>query len=266
MRLNRRLAPDVYLGTVALTIGARGQIRLAGDGAPIEWLVKMRRLPAERMLDTLIQHAIVTASDIDAIARVLSAFFQRCPVEPLSADGYRARLAQAIDADCRALRQPAYGLDRAIIDRLRAAQQALLARRPALFAARAERGKIIEGHGDLRPEHVCLAPTGPVIFDCLEFNRQFRLVDPADELAFLSLECERLGAGFIEPILFQRYAAYRGDRPPRALIDFYKTCRACLRAKLAVWHLHDLDRADHRRWLDRARDYLRLADRYRWRG
>ena len=122
--------------------------------------------------------------------------------------------------------------------------------------------QIVEGHGDLRPEHVCLAAE-PVFIDCLEFNRDLRIVDPADELASLAMECELLGAGELGKLLFDTYESVTGDAPGSALTRFYQSQRALLRAKLAVWHLEDgVTNSARGKWLARGRAYLRLAESY----
>ena len=101
-----------------------------------------------------------------------------------------------------------------------------------------------------------------MITDCLEFNLQFRILDPADELAFLAMECERLGAPAIGPLLFGVYEDVTGDRPPEGLVWFYKSVRACLRAKLALWHLREKTVREPQKWRPLAGAYLSLADTY----
>jgi len=141
------------------------------------------------------------------------------------------------------------------------AQNEFLQRAPELFDRRAMEGRVVEGHGDLRPEHVSLE-SPPVIFDRLEFNRSFRIIDPADELAFLAMECERLGAPQVEQELFGVYHRITGDHPPLQLVHFYKAHRACVRARLAIWHLRDLEKSVWPRWRTVAGEYLRLAESY----
>jgi aminoglycoside phosphotransferase family enzyme len=122
-------------------------------------------------------------------------------------------------------------------------------------------GRVVEGHGDLRPEHVCLLEP-PVVFDRLEFNREFRLVDAADELASLAMECERLGAPIVGVELFEHYRDATGDRPPDGLRNFYAAYRACLRARLAILHTRELPASAWPRWQALATGYLRLARRH----
>lgn len=130
------------------------------------------------------------------------------------------------------------------------------------FDQRLQQNVIVEGHGDLRREHVCLAAE-PVFIDCLEFNRDLRIVDPADELASLAMECELLGAGDIGRAVFDTYASVTGDAPGIALTRFYRAQRALLRAKLAAWHLEDgVSDGTRAKWIARAQAYLWLAKTY----
>lgn len=260
VRLNRRLAGSVYLGVMSLAVDSAGQVGLEKAGETLDWLVKMRRLPAQRMLDDLIRRGAVEPVEWRRLAWLLCAFYRnRLPVA-IDGAAYRARLAADIEENRGQLLDPAYRLSRSLIDGLHAAQQRLLSHEPALFDQRAV-GSIVEGHGDLRPEHICMETT-PVVIDCLEFNRQFRTLDFADELAFLALECERLGAAYAHDILFAACRRELQDAPPARLIDFYKAYRACLRARLAIWHIHDADPARRPHWRRRAAAYLRLAWRY----
>lgn len=258
VRLNRRLAADVYLGVVPLTETDAGDLELDGDGPPIEWLVKMRRLPRELMLDEVIRRQAVGAEDIRRLARVLADFHAAAASVELCAETYRERLRRDLEANLQELSRPEFGLPQRLIDEAGAAQGRFLERRRVLLEGRVRAGRVVEGHGDVRPEHVCLEEP-PVVIDCIEFNREFRIVDAADEIAFLWLECERLGASSIGPHLLEAYGGISGDTPPPELMRFYMSCRACLRAKLAAWHTTDSEVDDHAGWLGRAHDYLRRA-------
>jgi uncharacterized protein len=261
LRLNRRLAGPVYLDVVPLTLEAGGALRLGGEGEPVEWLERMRRLPEARMLDTAIRNGTVSEADVDRFATVLARFYRNAPPAPMTPTGYRARLQDSVQGNAEALAAPEFALPR---DRLRAvidAQRAFIDRHGELFDQRVESGRIVEGHGDLRPEHVCLLDE-PVIIDCLEFNREFRIVDPVDELGYLALECAFAGAEWIGPRLFEIYVRVTGDVAPAHLLGFYQSHRATIRAKLAAWHLLDQPPETHPRWRARADAYLALAWRY----
>jgi aminoglycoside phosphotransferase family enzyme len=260
LRLNQRLAPDVYLDIVPLVIAPSGDLRLGQPGEVIDWLVKMRRLPADRMLDSMIRHATLTDADVEQVVTLLTRFYGGCP--PIAIDGpqYRARLEWKIRTNYKALCALDYGLPRAVLQRVHDDLLEFLERNAGVFDTRTT-SRIVEGHGDLRPEHICLERK-PVIFDCLEFNRQFRIMDTADELAFLDMECSRLGNEQLGQTLFRTYTALSEDRPAPSLLSFYKANSACLRANLAVWHLRDVAQSQRSHWLDHAARYLELAERY----
>jgi aminoglycoside phosphotransferase family enzyme len=258
VRLNRRLARDVYLGTLALDVAPDGTLALGGGGTAVDWLVHMRRLPAERMLDELIRRRRIEESDVRPAALRLAQFFARARPVELGAAEYRKRLEEGTREDRQALCRPEFELPRDRVAEIADAQLAQLARHPELFARRADEGRIIEGHGDLRPEHICLTRE-PAIIDCLEFSRDLRLLDPADELAFLGLECERLGLAAVGRWFLARYREVTGDQPPEALLRFHRSYRALRRAKIAVWHLEDPSVRARDKWLERARCYLDLA-------
>jgi aminoglycoside phosphotransferase family enzyme len=258
VRLNRRLARDVYLGTLALTLAPDGALRLGGAGETIDWLVHMRRLPASRMLDALILRRAIDEASVRPAAQLLAEFYTRAESAEDAPDAYRKRLAEGVRSDLRELSRPEFGLRAERVAELAETQLAFLERHGALFEQRVLEGRIVEGHGDLRPEHICLTPE-PAIIDCLEFSRELRIVDPADELAFLGLECERLGMPLVGRWFRETYTRVTGDEPSRALMQFHRTYRALRRAKIAAWHLQDPGVRDHGKWQDRARCYVGLA-------
>lgn len=261
IRLNRRLAPDVYLGIVALAIDSTGHLQLQDDGTVTDWLVKMRRLPAQQMLDYAIKTGSATAADLARVAERLADFYRACSPAIANPGKYRNRLRKGIDAGLAALRAPAYRLPVDMIERICAGQHDFLQRLSGVFDERVRAGRIIEGHGDLRPEHICLAPELAII-DCLEFSRDLRIVDTADELAFLALECERLGAADLGDVLLRRYGEISGDAADDALLHFYRSYRASVRARIAIRHLDEEKFRYSAEWPRRAMEYLRLAERH----
>jgi aminoglycoside phosphotransferase family enzyme len=227
-------------------------------GRTVDWLVKMRRLPAALMFDQALATGVATEADVRRIAAKLARFYREsCSVE-MDPSRYWAQFMEAVTANLRELTRPAYSLPGALVHQACAAQSAFLEGKPELLEARARDNKIIEAHGDLRAEHICLEPE-PVIIDCLEFKREFRLLDPADELGFLAMDCERLGASFVRDAIFDVYGRATGDFPPDQLVHFYQSYRACLRAKIAVWHMNEPNLPNAAKWVGLARDYLKLA-------
>jgi len=257
VQLNRRLAGDVYRGLAQVTQSANGELAIDGDGRVIDWLVRMRRLPAEHMLDWLLEHERLQPEDVAAVARRLGDFFAAQPAIALGAGRHRMLLRQQLDLSRAMLARPEFGLPLQQIGAVHSAMERYLDD-GADLAARVRMGRIVEGHGDLRPEHICLGAP-PVIIDCLEFSRDLRLLDPFDEFAFLGLECARLGAPWVAPLLLQALAARLDDHPPMRLWHFYTALRACVRARLAVAHLLEPAPSRPQLWTPRALDYLARA-------
>ena len=258
VRLNRRFAPEIYLGVVPLNIERSGDLRLGGEGKPCDWLVKMVRLPAERTLEALIGRDKVDEVQLRRAIHVLTRVYRRAAPAGLTAEAYRLRFDGDVQENLAALTDPAFELSSDLPDIVAGAQRRFLGSKAALLNARVEGGRIVEGHGDLRPEHIYLGDP-PLIMDCLEFNRDLRLLDPVDELAYLAIECHRLGAPHLGDVVLETYRADTGDQPPDLLVDFYASARAMLRAKLAIWHLADAHRPDAEKWRARTMRYLYIA-------
>lgn len=258
VRLNRRLAPGVYLGVVpllwgehGLTIGADG-----GRGAVVDWLVRMRRLRRERMFDAALAAGTATTDDVDQLGQRLARFFIAAAPVPLSGADYVGRFAASQATNRAVLERPEFRDD--ATSAALAVFDAALSRCRSTLAQRAERGHLREGHGDLRPEHIGLNGV-PVVIDCLEFNRALREVDPFDELAFLDLECRLLGAAWVGPRLIAHCAAALGGSPGPGLMAVYTAHRALVRARLAAAHLLDSEPRTPERWLPLARRYAAAA-------
>ena len=264
LRLNKRLARDIYLQVLPLCID-EGGLRIENDGRPVDWLVKMRRLPASRMLDTSIRKGTLRPEELRPVVEKLVLFYRHAPRPAMSADRYTERLIQRIDQNHSELTKERFGLNTELVERACAAQRAWLNKNSEVVAQRVHDGRIVEAHGDLRPEHIFLGDPShpePAIIDCLEFSRDLRILDCVDELAFLALECERLDAAAIGATMIQCYRECSGDVIPEPLLHFYKSLRAGVRATLSVWHLLDPDTGPAARWTRQATDYLRAAQRY----
>ncbi len=257
LRLNRRLSPSVYLRVVPLTLCGNGVMRVGGSGKVIDWLLKMRRLPAGLMLDRMLARGAVKDNDIVRIVRRLSAFYRSLPRSGLSASAYHQHFGLEIARNDTVLARimPRRSAD---VRRLCSIQRVLLAALADRLGLRVADGWIRECHGDLRPEHVCL--TRPVaIIDCLEFSERLRTIDTLDEVGFLALECERLGAPKIGAVLLDTYAESMHDPVDEGLLHFYQSIRATVRARLAAAHLLERKIGRVRHWRRRTLAYFELG-------
>ena len=146
-----------------------------------------------------------------------------------------------------------------ILDRL---LREFLARKEALFIKRLEQRRIVDGHGDLRPEHIWLGDEIKII-DCLEFNARLRVLDPLEEIAYLDLECEHLGTAGIGDSVLRRVSQALRDHPPLSLFHFYRCYRAMLRARLSIAHLLAPKPRTPEKWRPQALSYLSWRRRMR---
>lgn len=225
VELNRRLAPDVYLGL--------GELR--EPGRPAEPLVVMRRLPAERRLATLAAAGVGLDAPLRQLARQLAVFHAAAERSAeIDAAASRDAVAALWRAGQSQLVEHATGvLEPATLNRLDEFAGRYLAGRERLFAARIHAGRICAGHGDLLADDVFCLDDGPRVLDCIEFDDRLRHVDVLADLAFLAMDLERLHAPSAAARLLADYAEYAGETWPASLAHFYLAQRALVRAKVA---------------------------------
>lgn len=259
VRLNRRLAPQTYLGVVPLTLAEGGSLVLGPGPMVVDWLVVMRRLPEELMLDRVLGRGRLDAAHLTQLADVLADFYGKADRPSMQPEDYLGGFARQHDENRRILKARRFAIDPHRIDEVLDRFDRHMAASEQLLRDRASGGHILEGHGDLRPEHICL--TDPVvIFDCLEFDLTLRLVDPCDELEFLAMECAIVGHGTVGRRLSRLVVARLGEAPPAALTHFYAAYRALLRARLSLAHLLDPVPRNPAKWEPLADRYLAYAE------
>jgi uncharacterized protein len=258
LALNQRLAPGIYREVVSLMRAPDGGFRFDGDGEPIEWLVVMNRLDQERLLNNAVVRGDVSPDQVDELCDLLGRFYRHTPRIRISESELLGWWREAADANAGSLMDPLFVLRADLVRQVVSAEQMFLEQHGDALAQRAREGRILDGHGDLRPEHVHLGQ--PIrIIDRLEFNARLRWIDPFDEAVFLGMECKRLGAVWIGPHLVDGLARRLGERPPEFLLSFYAGHRATLRARLSIEHMRDPRPRTPERWPRQAREYLALA-------
>ena len=239
LELNRRFAPDVYLG-VAKVEGP--------DGEPCEHVLVMRRLPAARRLATLVKTTVSLDDEIRAVARIIA----RChaAAERSSAiaaagapEAVRARVERDLD-ELGAFRGTL--LDAAVLDEVTRLVRRYLDGRRALLEARIERGLVVDGHGDLLAGDIFCLDDGPRILDCLDFDDGLRHGDVLADVAFLAMDLERLGRADLARVLLAEYHEFSGELHPSTLADYYVASRALVRAKVSCIRTEQGDRGSAR--------------------
>ena len=235
VELNRRWAPDVYLGVVPICRDSQRSLRLGGPGEVEEWAVKMRRLDDAHRLDRLL---VEGRFDRPLRKRLIAHLMDRYDALP----PVSMRPAVYVERVARHVRANGDDLERLVPlewkNAMRAAQQRQrlwLALESDILHRRVLDGRIVDGHGDLRPEHIYIEPSGtPLVIDCLEFSDELRQVDVADDLGFLLLETEMLGDASFGERLREAYRSRAQDPVPDALWHFYLAYRASVRAKVVA--------------------------------
>ncbi|TWT81599.1 hypothetical protein CA13_30520 [Planctomycetes bacterium CA13] len=263
IRLNRRLAQSVYLSIISITVDHEGRLSMDGDGEVVEWLVQMRKLDRDRMLDHCIVNTTVLPDEIESVGRLLSWFYRQTPPANWSGAHYCHCLADSISEARLGLLRHAFGLPLTQINDVANALADFIEVHRAEMIQRVRNGRVIDAHGDLRPEHICLE-SPPVIIDCLEFNQDLRILDTASEMCFLTQECELLNGDFpgdaeIGRQLWRVYVQRTGDRVSEELRLFYCGYHAFLRASLAIAHLRDEVVRQPEKWKPKALRYLDAA-------
>ncbi len=266
VQLNRRMAPSVYLGVESIRRTAGGKLIWHGSESDeiVDWVVHMRRLDASRTLANRLQssNAKQKVEDIRNVSRFLATYYSAQAPMTVRTKAFRARLQEHVaDNQAQLLQVSTTRAERDQVGRIHSAQLRFLVTHSDLLDARALDGRIVDGHGDLRPDHIYLYQP-PVVIDCIEFNSEYRTNDVIDELSFLAMCCERWQESSVGESLFAEYEEASGDLCDPQLIAFYKSYRACVRAKVAGLRrqqqagrfAHDSLHMEH--------DYLDLADRY----
>jgi aminoglycoside phosphotransferase family enzyme/predicted kinase len=226
VELNRRLAPDVYLGVADVH---------DADGRVCDHVVVMQRLPEDRRLSTLVDTGADVDDDVRAIARILARFHASAETSRrIDAAGSPTAVRARIESDLSELGTRAVGiLDDGPVDELTALACRYLAGRSSLLEARVAHGFVRDGHGDLLSDDIFCLPDGPRILDCIEFDDALRHGDVLADLAFLAMDLEARGATAIASRLLAWYAEFGGERHPASLADYYIAQRAIVRAKVA---------------------------------
>ena len=257
VRLNRRLCPDMYLGVV--TLCRKGDLfQLGGDGEPIEYGVKMRRLPATLMMDRVIAGSHLTRNHLAKIVDRLVVFYDSVPIVPV-ASGYGDVHAVARNIRDNFTETSSFvggkALGEAQFIRIQDFAEGFL-QNEELFNKRVRQGKVRDCHGDLHSANICLTDE-IAIFDCIEFNKSLRCTDIAADVAFLAMDLDFHNLQDLSNFFVDRYISCSGDEGLREMLDFYKCYRAYVRGKIGL-----LTAADQGVGLDEKSVALKLAQHY----
>ncbi len=264
LRLNRRVSPDVYLAVSELR-ESDGRYAFGGEGEVVEYAVKMRQLPADRWLSTLLEAGSVTPRTVRRIAGRIADFHRAAASDAEitrlgGIESVRINTAENFEQTREFI---GLTLDRATYDVARAATEAFLERRGQLFARREAEGRVRDCHGDLHAAQICVE-NGIAIIDCIEFNYRFRFSDVAADLAFLAMDLDHFDHPDLSGMLVDEYIEHSGDTELPKLLPFFKAYRAFTRGKVESIRVAQLEEGDPARGTAReeADRYFKLAAAY----
>ncbi|GJL54439.1 MAG: hypothetical protein NPIRA02_15710 [Nitrospirales bacterium] len=265
LRLNRRLAPEYYLALVTIT-GSAETPSLNGKGEPIEYAVKMKQFPQNALLSQRIHNKQIFEPHIDELARKIAEFYTRIAVaDPSSAFGIPDLLHRIVMGNFEHLSpQTGSRIPTHPVERLRHWTEVEHSRCVEYFNFRKAKGYIRECHGDLHLGNIALVDHELVIFDCIEFNEEFRWIDVISEIAFVVMDLIDRDASTLAWRLLNTYLERTGDYEGLHIFRYYLTYRAVVRAKVIAIRLtqEKEEGTESAKLAEELKKYLTLAESF----
>ena len=264
LELNRRLCRDVYLAVVPI-VEDKGESRVEGEGDPIEYAVKMRQLPQDRMMDVLLLNGHITKEMVAEVAERLAVFHEGARTSPeIAAFGKLDVIRQNTDENFNQTEKYiGISIPPAKYERIKSYTENFINSNSSLFHKRVKEGKVRDCHGDLHAAHICFTDD-LCIYDCIEFNDRFRYSDVASEIAFLAMDFDRYHRADLSKHLINTYVELSHDDELLTLLNFYKCYRAYVRGKVESFKLDDpyISEEEKTKVLTVAKRYFELAGSY----
>lgn len=230
--LNKRLCQEIYLNVVEIN-NKNGKFIFEGKGDVVEYAVKMKRLPLDKMMDSMLKTGKMTESMVKDIADVIVNFHDKAETNLyISQFGLPSVIEKNTEENFtqtqnyigRTITQTQFDIVKNYVENF-------LKTRHGLFAKRVDKGFIKNCHGDIHSEHICIA-NGIYIFDCIEFNERFRYSDTAADIAFLAMDLDFYNRHDLSNTFCEEYIKASQDKDAGELLDFYKCYRAYVRGKV----------------------------------
>ncbi len=262
LELNRRLCGDMYLEVVP--INKSDAIKIKGEGETVEYAVKMKRMPQEKMMSTLLEKNMVDTRLVERIAKIIAEFHSKAETNRrISEFG-----SSAIETNWKEnFEQTEEFVGKTIIMKdfklIRQRVEAFIKRSVSLFEKRIAETRIRDCHGDIHSGNIFVTD-GIYIFDAIEFNERIRYTDVAADVAFLAMDLDFRGRPDLSDFFVERYIKYSGDRELTKLLPFYKCYRAYVRGKVTSFKLKDpsVGREDKSEAIEEAKAYFKQASTY----
>jgi uncharacterized protein len=261
--LNRRLAPEIYLGAVPI-YKSESEFSFNARDEIAEYAVKMRELPHGSFLNERLGKNLVGKEEIDRVISRLHRFYEsEAPRREIEAWGAREKLKISTDENFAQV-EPFVGktISAAALETIRHYTNECYIAKENLFLERIQQHRIRDCHGDLHLDHIHLTPEATTIFDCIEFNDRFRFIDIANDLAFLAMDFDFERRSDLANLLLQTAAREFRDDGLLKIADFYKCYRAFVRGKVESIQAIEPETVKPERYAKHAARYFRLALQY----
>jgi aminoglycoside phosphotransferase family enzyme len=264
LELNRRLCSDAYLAVVPI-VEEKDGLRIEGQGKAIEYAVKMKQLPQDRMMDVLLPQGQVTQEMVARVAERLVVFHQKAETsQKIGAFGKLDIVRQNTDENfAQTEKYIGISIAPAEYSHIESYTDDFMQGNASLFDKRVKEGRVRDCHGDLHAAHICFID-GICIYDCIEFNDRFRYSDVASEIAFLAMDLDRYQRPELSKHLVNTYVELSRDEELLRLLNFYKCYRAYVRGKVESFKLDDpyIPEEGKAKVSSVARSYFELAESY----
>ena len=265
LELNKRLCGDMYLEVVPVTKSDVGTIKMDGDGDIIEYAVKMRRIPEEKIMTHLLEEGKVDENLVDRIAELIAEFHLRAKTNNrirkfgslfMIKKNWKENFEQTKELAGEIISQECYELIQERVENF-------MVKNASFFEKRVLDDRVRECHGDIHAGNIFVADR-IYIFDAIEFNERFRYCDVASEIAFLAMDLDYKNRGDLARLFVEKYIQYSGDWELEKILPFYKCYRAYVRGKVTSFKINDLnvDRKDKIAAKKEAQAYFDLAAEY----
>ncbi len=237
IRLNRRLAEEIYIG-VSRIVSSDGELLIDEDGELVDYAVKMKRMPQDRMMNLLIENNTIKDEEVDALARKVAEFHKRADTNEYISSFGSVEVNKTNTDENFVQTKDAVGeyITRFEYESIKRYTDAFYRKYSQLFDERISSGRIRECHGDMYSRNVCIVDAAHIyIYDCIEFNERFRYSDVASDVAFMLMDLENYQRWDLSELFLKRYLEYSQDDTLLDVLDFYKVYRAYVRGKIAYF-------------------------------
>jgi aminoglycoside phosphotransferase family enzyme len=263
LELNRRLCEDMYLEVVP--INRSNVIKIKGKGETVEYAVKMKGMPQERMMSKLLEQNEVDNGLIDQIARIIAEFHSKAETNSRISEfgslaiietNWKENFDQTREFTGKTISEKDFKL---ILGRT----DDFMRKNVSFFEKRMTEGRIRDCHGDIHSGNIFVADR-IYIFDAIEFNDRFRYSDVASDVAFLAMDLDFKERTDLSDFFVRKYVEYSGDQGMKRLLPFYKCYRAYVRGKVISFKLEDpnVSGQEKRAAMKDAKAYFELASAY----